>query len=225
MSVETRLRQARPEDDGSWPVGLQATYGAVVRQAGRRRAARRAVVGGAVAATLVVGGFAAVRSTGGDPTPAPHPPVTSQTPTTGTDTPGPSAYSPLEGVWRTPLVSRTEVEERLLAEGIAPRVADDYARGLPRGRFQIQLILHDGQFTAHMGERGPQMALFYRVSDDELLLRPRLSGFGRWRFGWTLDAAELTLDLRGATVIDYDGFTSRVHGLAMFGVAPFTLTH
>jgi hypothetical protein len=57
------------------------------------------------------------------------------------------------------------------------------------------------------------------------LLRPRLSGFGRWRFGWTLDADELTLDLRGATVIDYDGFTSRVHGLAMFGVAPFTRTH
>ena len=225
MSVETRLRQARPEDDGSWLVGLEATYGEVVRQAGRRRAARRAVVGGAVAATLVVGGFAAVRNTGGDPTPAPEPPVTSQAPTTGTDTPGPSAHSPLEGVWRTPLVSRSEVEERLLAEGVAPRVADDYGRGLPRGRFQIQLILHDGQLTAHMGERGPQMSLFYRVRDDELLLRPRLSGFGQWRFGWTLDAGELTLDLRGTTVIDYEGFTSRVHGLAMFGVAPFTLTH
>ena len=47
-------------------------------------------------------------------------------------------------------------------------MADDYARRLPRGQFQIQLILHDGQLSTHMGERGPQMALFYRVSYDEL---------------------------------------------------------
>jgi hypothetical protein len=219
MSVDTRLRQARPDDDSRWDAGLDLALEGVVRSARRRRTRHAAVAAGAVAATLAVGGLAVGLTNHDESRPAPAGPA----PTTPTTSASVARTSPLDGEWRTGKLDRQDVVTALEDAGTDPSVAADFATDLPRGTFRIRMLISRGSLQAHASHGDSRsFTQFVSATGDTLTMTPGLAGYGHWSYVYNLDGDSLTLDLSDSTVPDFGGFTSRVQGVAMFCVAPFT---
>jgi hypothetical protein len=217
MSVDSRLRQARPEDDARWEAGLDLALEGVLRNARRRRTRHAAVAAGAVAAVLAVGGLSIGLANDDGPRPAPAVPSPTTTPT-----PAVAGSGPMDGVWRTPKLDRQDVAAALERAGISSTVADEFVTTLPTGTFRYRMSISRGILQARVNhEEPPAFIQFLSVKGGSLTMSPTSAGYGQWTYSYNIDGDRLALNLRRTTVPDYDGFSSRVHGVAMFGVAPF----
>jgi hypothetical protein len=217
MSVDTRLRQARPEDDGQWDAGLDVLHGRVVRLARLKRIRMTSVAAGAAAAVLAVGGLTVTLRSDGHPSRAPFSPTSTESPSGSSA----KATTPVDGEWRTKKIDRQDVIATLEAGGISRSVADDFVTSLPEGEFRYRMSYLNGLLSAHVGHGPAIFTQFVTVSKTSLTMTPLTAGSGHWTYDWRRDGDRLTLDLRRTTVHDYDGFPAKVHALAMFCVTPF----
>jgi hypothetical protein len=110
----------------------------------------------------------------------------------------------------------------LEAAGVSTTVAEDFVTGLPEGTLRYRMLISRDIVQARVNHQPSLFQLILAVSGSSLTMTPNASVFGHWTFDYNLDGDRLTLHERRTTVPDYDGFTSRGHGLAMFTVVPFT---
>jgi hypothetical protein len=217
MSVDTRLRQARPEEHVRWDTGLDLAFQGVTTGARRRRVRRTAIVGGVLAAVVAIGGVVATHGSGGtDPDRLPVAP----TPSVPSTSPQLRA-TPVDGEWRTPKVDRQDVLGSLEARGVAPATAEEFVTRLPGGEFRLRMTISRGILQGYVNHQSV-WTQYVTVTDGTFVMAPLTDDYGHWVFGWQVKDDRLTLDLRRTTTIDYDGFPARVHALAFFCVAPFS---
>jgi hypothetical protein len=217
MSVDTRLRQARPEDHVRWDTGLDLALRQVTSGARRRRVQRASVVVGTLAAVLAVGGVVATHGSGGaEPERLPVAPSPSA-PSASTK----YGSTPVDGEWHTAKVDRQDVLGALEAGGVPTATAEEFVTRLPQGQFRLRLLIAGGILQGFVNH-DPVWVQHVTVSDGTFAMAPMQGGYGHWVFGWEVEGERLTLDLRRTTAIDFDGFPARVHALAFFGVAPFS---
>jgi hypothetical protein len=218
MSVDTRLRKARPAEDATWQAGLDLALDGVVRGTRRRRVRRAAAVVGAVAAVLAVAGLATTQ--GSDPDRLPIAPSGTPSPTAA---PRLQGSSPVDGTWRTRKLDRQDVVAALERDGISSTIANEFVTSLPAGEFRYRMSISRGLLQARINHQEPPVfRVVVSLSGSSLTMTPMTGGYGHWTYGWQLAGDRLGLDLHGTTVPDFDGFSSRVQALAAFCVAPFT---
>lgn len=203
MPVDELLRDAFDRQDEAWTLEAESALSRVHERFGRRSERRRRIATGVVTAVLVP---AAVMVGVLDPSPEamPAPPSSSQDPP-----PSAASAQPLDGRWRTVLVTDADVRRTLEAADLEHWTDPVLAR-LPERPFEAVMRIGDRRVNLHvLGPDGRPRHLDGQTSNvvgDHLRLSSywsREATSYRWRVvtrgtGSTA-TAELSLDLEATT--------------------------
>ena len=220
MSIETRLREAKPGEDPTWEAAASTSYAAVLAAKDQRRVRRLTVTGGvAMAAALVVAVAVGAQRNGSDPSPAPASP--------NTPLPAPSASNPmgvghLEGGWHTARLTRGTIARALMMTGVTASQADRFGATLPDGRFRIHLQATGGTVRAWFGGHPASDVEYVTTEGTTVVLRPLGAGYGFSTYRTHQSGEWMSLELLHSSVDDVDdGFPARVEYLATYTTAAF----